>query len=127
MAVGHSAAQGPLPSAPADAVPTVVEPARDGMTVEAVWKARTAIAGKRVTVRGKVVKFNGGILGVNWIHLQDGTGKAADGSNDLTVTSDMDARVGDVITVTGSVALNKDLGSGYSYPVIIERATLARK
>jgi hypothetical protein len=91
--------------------------------VAALWKGRATLAGKRVTVRGKVVKFNGGILGVNWIHIQDGTGRAADGSNDITVTSDMTATVGDVVTVTGIVGLNKDLGSGYSYPVIIERAT----
>jgi len=127
MAVGHSAIEASAPIAPADAVPTAVEPAKGGTTVEALWRTRAAIAGKSVTVRGKVVKFNGGILGVNWIHLQDGTGKAADGSNDITVTSGMDARVGDVITVTGSVAVNKDLGSGYRYPVIIERASFARR
>jgi hypothetical protein len=39
----------------------------------------------------------------------------------------MDARVGDVITVTGVVAIDKDLGSGYMYPVIIEHAIVAHK
>jgi len=125
MAAGHGSGQAPGASAPSEAVTAPVEPARDGTTVAALWKTRSALAGKTVTVRGKVVKFNGGILGVNWIHLQDGTGKAADGSNDITVTSDMNATVGDVVTVTGVVALNKDLGSGYLYPVIIERATVA--
>ena len=43
-----------------------------------VWKERATLAGKTVILRGKVVKFNGGILGVNWIHIQDGTGTAAD-------------------------------------------------
>jgi hypothetical protein len=68
-----------------------MEPAKDETTVAAVWKTRTALAGRKVTVRCKVVKYNGGILGVNWIHVQDGTGKATDGSNDITVTSEMDA------------------------------------
>lgn len=125
MAVGHPPLQGPATSAPRET--TVVEPAKDGTTVAAVWATRTALAGNKVTVRGKVVKFNGGILGVNWIHLQDGTGKAADGSNDITVTATTDVRVGDVITVTGTVAVNKDLGSGYNYPVIIEHASVLQK
>ena len=127
MAVGHPPAQGPATRPPQEAVATVVEPAKDGTTVAAVWATRTALAGKKVTVRGKVAKFNGGILGVNWIHLQDGTGKAADGSNDITVTSTTDTKVGDVITVTGTVAVNKDLGSGYNYPVIIEHASVVQK
>ena len=96
-------------------------------TVAAVWKARMALAGKKVTVRGKVMKFNGGILGVNWIHIQDGTGTAADGSNDITVTSEAGAKVGDEITVTGTVAVNKDLGSGYKYDVLIEHASIVPK
>ena len=98
---------------------------RKTTTVAAVWKMRASLAGTQVTLRGKVVKYHGGILGVNWIHLQDGSGNAADGSNDITVTSEGECKVGDVISVTGTVAIDKDLGAGYKYPVIIERATIA--
>lgn len=118
----------PLTGTGADVkVDAPIEPAKGGTTVEGVWKARTALAGRSVTVRGKVVKFTGGVLGVNWLHLQDGTGSAADGTNDITVTSDAQAAVGDVVTVTGTVTLNKDLGSGYNYPVLIERAQIAAR
>ena len=127
LAVAHGGGQPPAAAAPPVPVTTPVAPAKDGTTVAALWKGRATLAGKSVTVRGRVVKFNGGILGVNWIHIQDGTGQAADGSNDITVTTDMTAAVGDVVTVTGIVGLNKDLGSGYSYPVIIERANLVRQ
>jgi hypothetical protein len=127
MAVGHALAQSPPASAPPEKVTTVIEPAKDGTTVAAVWKTRTALAGKKVTLRGKVVKYTSAVLGVNWIHIQDGTGRAADGSNDITVTSEMETKVGDVITVTGTVAVNKDLGSGYNYPVIIEHASVVQK
>jgi predicted acyltransferase (DUF342 family) len=105
---------------------TAAAAGKAGTTVAAVWKTRAALAGKTVTVRGKVVKYNGGILGVNWIHLQDGTGNEADGSNDITVTSEAPAKLGETIAVTGTVTVNKDLGSGYKYPVIIEKATIAR-
>jgi hypothetical protein len=127
MAVAHGAVQSPGTQSPPQAVTTVMEPVVGVTRVADVWKTRAALAGKRVTVRGQVVKYNGGILGVNWMHLQDGTGNAADGSNDITVTSETDTKVGDVITATGTVAVNKDLGSGYNYPVIIERAAVAKK
>lgn len=121
---GHPPLTGGAASAPPA---TPIAPAKGGSTIEAVWKTRDALAGKSVTVRGKVVKFTGGVLGVNWIHLQDGTGSAADGTNDVTVTSDADARVGEIVTITGTVGLNKDLGSGYNYPVIIEHAKIVER
>lgn len=98
---------------------------RDGETpIAKVWADRKALAGKTVTVRGKVVKFNGGILGRNWIHLQDGSGKAADGTNDLLVTTDGTAKVGDVIAARGVVAVDQDFTSGYAYKVLIEKASI---
>jgi hypothetical protein len=116
LATGHAAA------APA----TIAAAGPAATSIETVWKTRDALAGKTVTVRGKVIKFNGGILGVNWIHLQDGSGKAADHTNDLTLTSDDEVKIGDEITMTGTVTVNKDLGSGYNYPVIIEHARVVK-
>jgi hypothetical protein len=78
-------------------------------------------------VRGRVVKFNGGILDRNWIHIQDGTGSAKDGSNDLAMTSQDAAKVGDLITATGKVAVKQDFGAGYTYAVLLEQATLVAK
>lgn len=104
-----------------------IQPAPGGTTVAAIWAGRKSLAGKTVTVRGKVVKFNGGILGRNWIHLQDGTGAAADGTNDLLVTSDAAAKVGDIVTVTGTVALDKDFTAGYAYALMIEGAKIETK
>ena len=101
-----------------------IQPAPGGTTVAKIWADRKVLAGKTVTVRGRVVKFNGGILGRNWIHIQDGTGAAADGTNDLLVTSDASAKVGDVITVTGTVAVDKDFTAGYAYAVMIEGAKI---
>jgi hypothetical protein len=84
--------------------------------------------GKTVTVRGQVVKFNGGILGQNWIHIQDGSGSDKDGSNDLTVTSPTGgANVGDIVTITGTVVIDQDFGAGYAYAVLIQKATVTVK
>lgn len=79
---------------------------------------------KPVRVQGKVVKYNAGIMDKNWIHLRDGSGSATDGSNDILVTTSASAKLGDVVTVSGVVHTNKDFGSGYSYKILIEDATL---
>jgi hypothetical protein len=90
-----------------------------------VHQGSAALAGKQISVKGKVVKVNNGIMGRNFLHLQDGTGDAK--TNDLMVTSKQTAAVGDQITITGVVVLNRDFGSGYAYPLIIEEATIAAK
>ena len=82
--------------------------------------ARAERAGKPVTLRAKVVKYSPQIMGKNWLHLQDGSGAA--GSNDLTVTSDVTANVGDTVLVKGPLTLDKDFGYGYKYDVILEDA-----
>ena len=79
---------------------------------------------KPVRVQGKVVKYNAGIMDKNWIHLRDGSGSAADGNNDILVTTDANAKLGDVVTVSGVVHTNNDFGSGYTYKILIEEATL---
>lgn len=81
---------------------------------------------KPVTVKGKVMKVSSGIMGRNWIHLQDGTGEASRKNNDLVVTSKDRPKVGDVVTISGTLFRNKDFGSGYKYNVIVEGATIKK-
>ena len=78
--------------------------------------------GKKVVIRGKVVKASGRIMGKRWFHLQDGTGSK--GVLDLVLTSDNDADAGDIVLVTGVLGLGKDFGQGYKYDVIIEDAKI---
>ena len=91
-------------------------------TVAQLYNDSKHLKGKMVNVRGKVVKFNSGIMGKNFLHLQDGTG--GDGTNDLTVTTQETVRVGDKVIVTGKLNTNKDFGAGYSYSLILEEATI---
>lgn len=103
-----------------------VEKAAGGKTVAELWAEKKALGGKEVVVRGKVVKFLGGIMGMNWMHLQDGTGSAAKGDNDITVTTKDVARAGDVVTVKGTLTLDKDFGAGYRYEVLVEKASVTK-
>jgi len=96
-------------------------------TVAEVWSQRAALNDKPVVVRAKVVKFLGGIMGTNFMHLRDGSGTEAKGDNDITVTTSESAVVGDVITITGVVRVDKDFGAGYRYPVIVEGAKVSSK
>lgn len=92
-----------------------------GKTIAELFAEKDALAGQPVTVRGKVVKVNAGIMGKNWLHVRDGSG--AEGTNDLTVTTAGELpAVGDTVVVTGPVTLNKDFGMGYAYDVIVEDA-----
>jgi hypothetical protein len=95
-------------------------------TVSEVWSTRAALAGKEVVVRGRVVKYLSGIMGTNFMHLRDGSGSDASGDSDLTITTNEQASLGEVVTIRGVVLVDKDFGAGYRYPVIIEKATLMR-
>jgi len=99
---------------------------KDAKTVAELWAGRSALVGKTVAVRGTVVKFLPAIMGKNWVHLRDGSGTAGTKDNDLTVTTQTTAKVGEVLTATGTVHTDKDYGAGYVYPVILEDAQLSR-
>jgi hypothetical protein len=82
------------------------------------------MAGKTVILTGKVVKFMPEIMNKNWIHLQDGT--SFSGLNDITITTLATVKVNEIATLKGTVVLNKDLGSGYKYEILIEDAVLVK-
>lgn len=96
-------------------------------TIAALNQDKASLGGKTISAQGKVVKVNNGIMDRNFLHVQDGTGDAAKGTNDLVVTSKQTAAVGDQVTISGTVVLNRDFGSGYSYPLLIEDASITPK
>jgi hypothetical protein len=118
--------QGGKPAAPSAVKDVKVEKAAgpDSYTVGEIFAKRSALNNKTAVVRGTVVKFSAGIMNMNWIHLQDGTGDAKKATHDLVVTTQDMAKVGDVVTVKGTVAKDKDFTAGYKYDVIIEKASI---
>lgn len=98
----------------------------DARTVVEIVTKRTELKDKPVTVRGTVVKFTGGVMGKNWVHLRDGSGSEKDGSNDIVVTTLDETRKGDVVVVKGIVRTDINLGSGYAYAVLVEDAKLQK-
>ncbi len=123
VGAAHSAA--PPAAVPAGSVEKATGP--DGRTVAEVWAQQGDLDGKRVSIRGVVVKSTPQVMGKNWLHLQDGSGDPGAGTNDITVTTADAATNGQTITVTGTVHTNRDFGAGYSYPVIVEDATVVQQ
>jgi len=118
---GHPGTESAIAAMATDTRVAELEP---GQNIAYVYANKEALAGQQVSLRGKVVKYNPSIMGRNWIHIQDGSGDSAAGTNDLTVTSQAAAAVGETVVVTGTIVLDKDFGAGYSYPVMMEEASL---
>ena len=97
-----------------------VEKAEGGVTVSELFAGAASYAGQTVKIKGKVIKVNNGIMGRNWVHIQDGT--SDNGKFDLTVTTDANVTVGQIVTFEGVIATNKDFGAGYAYEVLMEQA-----
>lgn len=112
--------------APGEKIQVEKAPAPDAYTVAELYGKKAELDAKNVTVRGKIVKVSSGIMGRNWLHIQDGSGNQKDGSNDLVVTSKDLAAVGDIVTVSGTLRKDKDFGSGYKYDVIVEQANIKK-
>jgi hypothetical protein len=97
-----------------------------GRTVAEVNADRLALKDKPVTIRAKVVKVNANVMGKTWVHLRDGSGSGADGSNDLLATSQDEPAVGDIVVARGVVKTDADFGAGYAYKVLVEDASFQK-
>lgn len=118
----HAAA---VAAAPVGKIAKATEP--DARTVSEILGGKSALKDKTVTIRGQVVKVTSGVLGKSWLHLQDGSGSAADRTNDLVVTTRGDApAVGTVVKASGKVRTDVDIGSGYVFPVLVDDAKIAK-
>lgn len=95
--------------------PVEVVPLEDGATIGTVRGARQEFAGKTVRIRGEVSKFTPQVMGKNWVHIRD-----ASTDQDLTVTTQDEVAVGDVVVVEGVLSMDRDFGYGYVYDVLIE-------
>lgn len=98
---------------------------KDTMSVKEAWEKRASLKDKTIAIRGKVVKASPNIIGRNWIHIQDGTGEGSEVGRVVFTSSEL-PKVGDIVTASGVVRVDKDFGSGYSYKIIVENATFVQ-
>jgi hypothetical protein len=93
-------------------------------SVAELYAKKSKLEKKEITVRGKVVKVSARILKHNWIHIQDGTGTAAKKNNNLIITCKELPKLGDVVTVNGTLYNNMTFGSGYRYGVLVDASRI---
>jgi hypothetical protein len=98
---------------------------KDTMSVKEVWEKRVSLKDKTIAIRGKVVKASPNIMGRNWVHIQDGTGEGSEIGR-IVFTSKELPKVGDIVTASGVVSVDKDFGSGYFYKIIVENASFSK-
>jgi len=98
----------------------------NAFTVAEVYAKRTELNKKPVAVKGKVVKVSLGIMGKNWVHIQDGSGDQKKDTHNLVATTQDTATVGDIVTITGTFAKDRDFGAGYLYKAIVEDAKVQK-
>ncbi|MFT5661932.1 MAG: hypothetical protein ACI9TV_002580 [Sulfurimonas sp.] len=96
--------------------------AKGTISIAKLFKDRVSYGSKEVSIRGIVTKTSQGIMKRNWVHLWDGS--LFQNMNDLVLTTTQPLpKVGEVVTLKGTVTLDKDFGFGYFYPVIVEKAS----
>jgi len=117
-------APAPAASASTEAIKVSKAEGPNANTIGEIFEKKGSLANTPVEVQAKVVKVSRGIMGKTWLHLQDGTGSQAEGTNDLVVTTDSVPvpEVGAVVTIKGNLSLDRDFGAGYRYGVIVEGA-----
>jgi hypothetical protein len=99
-----------------------IVPAEGAITIAELYSNKESYKGKVVKVKAQVTKFSPEIMGTNWIHLQDGS--ESDGNFDLAITSNNTVNVGDIVVFEGTITLDKDLGYGYFFEIIMENAKI---
>ncbi len=97
-----------------------IEPIAGAIQLKELFDNKEKYSGQTIKVTGKCVKVNPMIMNRNWLHIQDGSGKDLD----LTITTTENIPLGAIVTLEGTIALDKDFGAGYRYDVIMEGAVL---
>lgn len=93
-------------------------------TLKEIVSNKEALADKVVAVKAKVTKFTPSIMRTNWLHVTEATESSE--KIDLVVTSQDEAAAGDIVIIEGKITVNKDLGSGYFFPIMIEEAKITK-
>lgn len=93
--------------------------ADNGQAIAEILENKDTLAGKTVKVRGQVSKYTASVMGKNWLHIRDSSS-----DQDITITTDGEAKLDDVVLAEGKLILDKDYGYGYIYQVLIEDAKL---
>jgi len=97
-----------------------IKPAEGAIKIGELFSNKEKYNGKSIKITGKCIKVNPMIMNRNWIHIKDSSTE----DFDLTVTTAENVPLGAVVTLEGTIALDRDFGAGYRYDIIMEGAVL---
>ena len=97
-----------------------IKPAEGAIKIAELFSNKEKYNGKLVKITGKCIKVNPMIMNRNWIHIKDSSTR----DSDLTVTTTENVPLGAVVSLEGTIALDRDFGAGYRYDIIMEGAVL---
>lgn len=100
-----------------------ITPLEAGKTIVQVYAESAQLKEQKISLNARVIKISKNIMGKHWVTLQDGTGTEPD--NKLLATTQELVSPGDLVTATGIVRTDIDLGYGYHYKVLLEEATFS--
>lgn len=101
-----------------------IAPVKNGVSIAEILKNPSAFNGKTVLIKGKVTKYTAGVMGKNWVHIQDGSD--FNGKFEIVITTLAELKDGETVTFEGPITLNKDLGYGYFFEVLMEDAKVVK-
>ncbi len=91
--------------------------AHDLKTIAQVEATKRALAGETIRIRARVMSAWPRIKGLNWLHLCDEVGGQA-----LIVSTEGWVHAGSIATVAGRLSLDRDVGGGITFPLLLESA-----
>jgi len=97
----------------------------DTITIAELFKNRAKYKDQSISIRGKVTKTSVGIMKRNWVHIEDGS-RFQNMDDIVFTTTSAVPKTGEIVTATGTVAIDKDFGYGYFYPVITEKSSFKK-
>ncbi len=111
-----------VPAAPEVKAALKTVPSGPALTlrIQDIYSEKAMLGGQRVKVKATVDRVSF-VQNVYYVHLKDGTGAAADKSDELLATSTVEVKKGDAVVMEGTVVLNKDVGMG-PVPVSLDQA-----
>lgn len=112
-------------TAPKETVKIPKAEGANALTIAEIFEKKESLNGKKVVVRGKVVKSSQ-FEGLQWLRIVDGSGSSKRGDHKLVVTTAQKADNDEIITAAGTVTIGKSYGA-LTYEVIVEDAKLTKE
>lgn len=109
-------------------IPSERAEGENGHRIADLFAQKSDLADKKVRLRATVVQVTMNVMGTNFVHVRDGSGKAEDKTHDVVLkVAEAPPAVGEQALFEGILRTTVDLGAGYTYPVLIEDAAVVGK